>query len=68
MLEPIWNDARVAMRQFHQRPGFALVVVVTLALAIGANVAVFSVVNAVLFRALPFQGFGAARVGCFRAQ
>ena len=42
------------VRQFRRQPGFAMAVVATLALAIGANVAVFSVVNAVLFRALPF--------------
>jgi predicted RNA binding protein YcfA (HicA-like mRNA interferase family) len=48
------KDLSVAVRQFRRNPGFALAVVSTLALAIGANIAVFSVVNAVLFRALPF--------------
>jgi putative ABC transport system permease protein len=51
----LWKDLSVAIRQFRRRPGFALAVVSTLALAIGANIAVFSVVNAVLFRALPFR-------------
>ncbi len=51
----MWKDSLVAVHQFLRRPGFAVAVVATLALAIGANVAVFSVVNAVLFRALPFQ-------------
>jgi putative ABC transport system permease protein len=50
----LWKDLCVAVRQFRRRPGFALAVVSTLALSTGANVAVFSVVNAVLFRALPF--------------
>jgi putative ABC transport system permease protein len=48
------RDLSVAIRQFRRQPGFAWAVVLTLALAIGANIAVFSVVNAVLFRALPF--------------
>ena len=51
----MWKDFLVALRQFRRQPGFALAVVSTLALAIGANIAVFSVVNAVLLRALPFQ-------------
>ena len=51
----MWKDFVVALRQFRRQPGFALAVVLTLALAIGANVVVFSVINAVLFRALPFQ-------------
>jgi predicted permease len=53
-MEALLKDFSVAIRQFWSQPGFALAVVSTLALAIGANIAVFSVVNAVLFRALPF--------------
>lgn len=53
-MDALWKDFLVAIRQFRRRPGFACAVVSTLALAIGANIAVFSVVNAVLFRALPF--------------
>jgi predicted permease len=49
-----WKDLLVAVRQFRRQPGFAFTVIGTVALAIGANLAVFSVVNAVLFRALPF--------------
>jgi putative ABC transport system permease protein len=45
---------RAGLRQFRRRPGFALAVVSTLALAEGANLAVFSVVNAVVIRALPY--------------
>ena len=48
------NDVRLALRQHGRRPGFAVAVVLTLAVAIGATTAVFSVVNAVLVRALPF--------------
>jgi putative ABC transport system permease protein len=51
----MWRDLVVGLRQFRRQPGFAAAVVSTLALALGANIAVFSVVNAVLFRALPFQ-------------
>jgi predicted permease len=50
----LFNDIRHALRQFRRRPRLALAIVVTLALALGMNVAVFSVVHAVMFRALPF--------------
>jgi predicted permease len=57
-MDSIWKDFRVAARQFRQRPGYALAVAGTLALALGANIAVFTVVHAVLFRALPFRDSG----------
>ncbi len=52
--ETIWNDLRYAVRTLARTPGFSIVMVLTLALAIGANSAIFSVIEGVLLRPLPY--------------
>ncbi|HKD81054.1 MAG TPA: ABC transporter permease [Candidatus Angelobacter sp.] len=53
-LEAILRDTKYALRQLRRNPGFSLAVLLTLTLAIGANTAVFSVVNGLMLRPLPY--------------
>jgi predicted permease len=52
-LDTLWRDLRFAFRGLHRNPGFTTVVVLTLALGIGANAAIFSLVDGIIFRPLP---------------
>ena len=54
-LEDAWKDAGFAIRQFRKTPGVAAVAVVSLALGIGANAAIFTLLDAVLFKRLPVR-------------
>lgn len=53
-MSSIWQNLRFAVRQLVRNPGFTATVVLTLALAIGANTAIFSIVNALMLKSLPY--------------
>ena len=57
-VESFFQDIQYGLRQFRRNPGFTAVAVVTLALGIGANTAIFTVINAVVLRPLPYPNPG----------
>ena len=57
-VETFWRDVRYALRMLRRSPGFTVVAVMTLALGIGANTAIFTLIDAVLLKSLPVRDPG----------
>jgi hypothetical protein len=54
-METLWQDLRYAVRILAKRPGFTVIVILTLSLGIGANTAIFSLIYGILMRPFPYR-------------
>src|SRR5436305_6541771 len=55
---PLWKDVRFALRQLRKSPAFTLIILATIGLCIGVNTAIYSVLDAVLLRPIPYPDAG----------